>query len=185
MTSSGNFKSLWQTALKFGIIYTMAIIVIDLMFFITGSYRGEHPVIDFIVSFISSVAIIFIGMKTRRDIDFNGYSKYGEVLKTALAIGVTASVLVALWKLAYYSFINPEELAKEYELIKKTILENDFFDEDKKMEILSQMKVANTAMSKLSSYLIMTNLYALIVGLILAIFLQKQHPDDAYNKLDV
>lgn len=185
MTSAENFKSLWQTALKFGIIYSLSIIIIDLMFFILNVYRGDHPFIDFLLSFSSSIAIFFIGMKTRRDNDFGGYSKYGEILKTCLAIGVVSSVIVAIWKLSYYSFINPEELVKELELMKKTILEMDYFDEDKKMEIISGMKGGNTAMNKFTSYLIMVNVYAIIIGLVLSIFLQKPNPDDAYNKLDM
>lgn len=184
MTSEENFKSLWQYAYKFGLMYALAVIVIDLLFFITGSYRGDHQVIDLVLSAGTSISIIFFGMKLRRDNDFGGYSKYLEVLKTGLAIGVIASVSVAIWKYAYYSFINPEELAKEFELVKKTFLEMDVFDEDKKMELIRNVKESNTPVAKLTGNLISINIYALVLGLILAIFIQKPNPEDEYNQLD-
>jgi FtsH-binding integral membrane protein len=184
MTSEENFKSLWQYAYKFGLMYALSVIIIDLLFFITGTYRGNHQAIDLTISTISSIAIMYFGMKLRRDNDFGGYSKYLEVLKTCLAIGVIASVTVALWKYAFYSFINPEELVKEFELVKKTFLESDYFDEDKKMELIRMSKEGNTPMSKLTGNLIIVNIYSLILGLILSVFVQKQNPDDAYNQLD-
>lgn len=184
MTSEENFKSLWQYAYKFGLMYALAVIVIDLLFFITGSYRGDYQVIDMIISAGASISILYFGMKLRRDNDFGGYSKYLEVLKTGLAIGVIASVLVAVWKYAYYSFINPEELIKEYELVKKTFLELDMIDEDKKMEMIRNVKESNTPLAKLTGNLISINIYTLILGLILSIFVQKQNPEDAYNELD-
>ncbi|MFA9214157.1 MAG: DUF4199 domain-containing protein [Candidatus Methylacidiphilales bacterium] len=184
MTSTENFKSLWQYAYKFGLMYALAVIVIDLLFFITGSYRGDHQIIDFLLSAFTSISILFFGMKQRRDNDFGGYSKYLEVLKTCLAIGVMASLAVGLWKYTYYSFINPEELAREFELIKKTFLEMDYFDEDKKMEMIRAVKENNTPVSKLSGQFFAINIYTLIIGLILSIFVQKQNPEDEYNQLD-
>ncbi|MBJ7427969.1 MAG: DUF4199 domain-containing protein [Bacteroidia bacterium] len=184
MTSTENFKSLWQYAYKFGLMYALAVILIDLLFFITGSYRGDHPIIDFLLSAVTSISILFFGMKQRRDNDFGGYSKYLEVLKTCLAIGVMASLAVGLWKYTYYSFINPEELTREFELIKKTFLEMDYFDEDKKMEMIRAVKENNTPVSKLSGQFFAINIYTLIIGLILSIFIQKQNPEDEYNQLD-
>ena len=185
MTNEENFKSLWQYALKFGIIYSLSIIIIDLVFFISGNYRGDFPKIDIIVSLIVSISILFFGMKGRRDKDFNGFSKYLEVLKTCLAIGVVSSLIIAIWKFAFYSFINPEELVKEFELVKRTFLESDFLDEDKKMEFIAAIKIKNTVMSKVWGVLVSINLFTLFAGLIMAIFVQKPNPEDTYNKLDM
>ncbi len=55
MTNEENFKSLWQYALKFGLIYAFAVIVIDLMLFIAGVYRGDYPMIDLLVSLLTSI----------------------------------------------------------------------------------------------------------------------------------
>lgn len=183
MTVEENLKSLWQYALKFGVIYALSVIIIDLVYFTTGIYRGAHPVIDVVITVGTTILILFYGMKTRRDNDFNGFSKYLEVLKTCLAIGVVASVILALWKFSFYSFINPEELAKEIETAKKAFLDLDI-DEDKKMEIIAAISVKSTAMSKLWGQLITTNIATLIFGLILAAFVQKANPDDAYNNLE-
>ena len=177
--------SLWLHALKFGIIYASAIIILDLVFLITGFNRGEHPIIDSLVLLTSSVTTLFFGMKIRRDQQVNGFSKYSEVLKTALFIGVMASVILAVWKFIFYKFINPEELLKEIETAKKAILEMDYFDEDKKMEIIGAMKDNNSAESKISGQLFGVNIYVLIVSLILAIFVQKRDPEDTYKSLDM
>lgn len=184
MTNEENFKSLWQYALKFGLIYAFSVVVIDLMFFIAGVYRGDYPMIDLLVSLLTSISIIYFAMKQRRDNDFGGYSKYLEVLKTCLAVGVVSSIILALWKYVFYSFINPEELVKEFELVKKALLENDYFDEDKKMEMINSIKEKNSPISKVYGILLSVNVYTLIVGLILSIFVQKQDPEDAYNQLD-
>ena len=160
------------------------LVVIDLMFFIAGVYRGDYPMIDLLVSLLTSISIIYFAMKQRRDNDFGGYSKYLEVLKTCLAVGVVSSIILALWKYVFYSFINPEELVKEFELVKKAFLENDYFDEDKKMEMINSIKEKNSPISKVYGILLSVNVYTLIVGLILSIFVQKQDPEDAYNQLD-
>jgi hypothetical protein len=180
-----NETPLWLHALKFGIIYAAAIIIVDLVFFIFGINRGDHPIIDFFISLISSVSVLFFGMKIRRDEQVNGYSKYLEVLKTGLFIGVMASIIIAGWKFLFYKFINPEELLKEYETAKRAILEMDYFDEDKKMEIINAMKNKNTAESKITGQLFGVNIYTLIVSLILAIFVKKTDPDDTYKSLDL
>ena len=180
-----NETPLWLHALKFGIIYAAAIIILDLVFLIAGVNRGDHPLIDSVVLLTSSVTTLFFGMKIRRDQQANGFSKYSEVLKTALFIGVMASVILAAWKFIFYKFINPEELLKEIETAKKAILEMDYFDEDKKMEIIGAMKDKNSAESKISSQLFGVNIYVLIVSLILAIFVQKRDPEDTYKSLDM
>ncbi|MCF8429986.1 MAG: DUF4199 domain-containing protein [Bacteroidia bacterium] len=180
-----NNTPLWLHALKFGIIYAAAIIIFDLVFFIAGVNRGDHPLIDSVVLLTSSVTTLYFGMKIRRDQQVNGYSKYTEVLKTALFIGVMASVILAAWKFLFYKFINPEELLKEFETAKKAILEMDYFDEDKKMEIISAMKDKNSAESKISGQLFGVNFYVLIVSLIIAIFVQKRDPEDTYKSLDM
>lgn len=180
-----NETPLWLHALKFGIIYAAAIIIVDLVFFIFGINRGDHPIIDFFISLISSVSVLFFGMKIRRDEQVNGYSKYLEVLKTGLFIGVMASIIIAGWKFLFYKFINPEELLKEYETAKRAILEMDYFDEDKKMEIINAMKNKNTAESKITGQLFGVNIYTLIVSLIIAIFVKKTDPDDTYKSLDL
>jgi hypothetical protein len=176
---------LWQHALKFGIIYAAAIIIFDLVFFISGINRGEHPIIDSVLLLASSVTTLFFGMKIRRDEQPNGYSKYLEVLKTGLFIGVMASVMLAAWKFLFYKFINPEELINEMVTAKKAILEMDYFDEDKKMEIINAMKDKNTAESKISGQLFGVNVYALIISLIIAAFVKRNNPDDTYKSLDM
>jgi hypothetical protein len=183
MENQTEVTPLWQHALKFGIIFSLSIVIVDLSFFIFGVYRGDHPVIDLIIGLITSVAIIFFGMKTRRDSDFHGFSKYTEVLKTGLFIGVFASIVIALWKFLYYSYINPEELLREFETGKKAILELSF-DEDKKMEIIEAIRKENTAKAKLSGQFIAVNVYVLILSLLIAIFVQKPNPKDAYKELD-
>jgi hypothetical protein len=57
-------------------------------------------------------------------------------------------------------------------------------DEDKKMEMIRNVKESNTPLAKLTGNLISINIYTLILGLILSIFVQKQNPEDAYNQLD-
>ena len=104
--------SIWPTAIRWAIISSVIGIVLQLLFYVLGwsdpATLSTNVALAAIVgglAIVISVLIEFLGLKSYRDTANRGWLTVGQAVKWALAFGLIAGVIGAIWALIYNGFI--------------------------------------------------------------------------------
>ena len=93
-------NSPYQMAMRYGLYYSLASIIIDVAFFLLD-LGAKMNWLNGTLKLVIGVAIIFIGMKARRDEELDGYMSYSR----ALGFG-SIMVLFSALILSVYAYVH-------------------------------------------------------------------------------
>lgn len=98
--------------MKWGGLMAIALIIMGLVFYLTGvtdMETGESGIANTILSYVISVGAIVMGISAFKKDNAN-YLSIGEGIKQGLLISLIAGLILAVWTFVFFSFIEPDLL---------------------------------------------------------------------------
>lgn len=170
-----NTSKHWQLALKFGCIYALIQICLVLLFYILGMNKPENSNawITTPPSFIASIAILLIALKSRRDEQLNGCLSYGQSVGTGSFVLLFASIIMGIWTWFYMTYLDSETAAFAMQEAKRSMIERGMSDDEMNQALeISKNFMTPIAMSFYSIF--GTMLFGFILVLIISIFTKRE-----------
>lgn len=171
-------KSGWPLALKYALILAFATIAINLVFYLinpksTGDTWSLIGIIQLLISFVTSIYILYAAAKVRRDQDLEGVMSYGKSLGFMMQMALPAALIISFYTFIFFAYINPELLVKIWETQAEQMANSGKSDEEiertMKMAQLFNSPIAMTFFGAIGS---MFQLF--IFALIASIFTKKE-----------
>ena len=163
-----------QSALKWGVIGSVASAIIGLIFFILNVDSDSNLKY---VSFAIMIGVIIAGCYEYRDTLSGGFAGFKEIFKYAMLVVLIYGVISSIWALVYIEFIDTG-LVKE--ILLRTELEMEANGADD--EIIKQTLEVTKTMMKPHFFFFTSLLSTLFIGLIISLptsgFLKKEKPED-------
>lgn len=171
----------WQIIAKFSMIYSLVLIALNLILFITG-LQMKLSFLSTIVMIITVVGSIYFGTISLRNNTLGGYITYGQSVGTGMLISLFAGIIMVIYSYIYATVIDPDFLNNMVEEVKRKMIEEDA-SEEKIEQSIYWMKKMSSPWIMMAGGLFSYLFYGLIASLIVSIFTKKEDPDAAYKSL--
>lgn len=170
--------SLWKSALNWGVILGIALIIYSLLMWILDLSLEQW--VSW-VSYIIMIGGIVLGTKSYRDNILNGAISYGQALGFGVLMMLFASIIAAIYSYIFFAFIDPEFVNKMLQMVEEQLLERGMPDEQIEMAIEMQRKFMKPVIMALMTIPTYTFI-GLIISLITSIFLKKKPAEIAFEE---
>ncbi|GAB1405166.1 DUF4199 domain-containing protein [Lentimicrobium sp.] len=165
--------SLFNNALKYGVITGVAYILLSLLLYsfdLSGNTWAGY------VSFLVLIGGIVAGTITYRDKHSGGYLSYKRCLGSGVLISLVAGVLMGIYSFVFFQFFDPEMINKMLELAGQNMADKGMTED----QIDQAMNVTRKFMTPL--WMTITSLLSIvfwgtIFSLIASIFIKKEDPN--------
>jgi hypothetical protein len=171
----------WQIIAKFSLIFTLILVAVNLMFYITGM-QTKLSVVMTILTILVIGGSIYKGILTERNQVLGGFITYGEGVKIGLLITLFASILLTFYNYIFVEFIDVDFMDNMIKEAKRQMIEDGSSEEEIEMgmKMFEYMKSPWVfALGGFAGYFF----YGLIASLIVAIFTKREDPDAQYKSL--
>ncbi|GAB4252511.1 MAG: hypothetical protein Kow0027_17230 [Saprospiraceae bacterium] len=168
------------TAMRYGGMVALALIVIILIFTLTGFSDPEDATktgnkIQQFIGYAGILVAIVLAIKHHRDNELGGYIKYDRGLGMGTLVGLVMGVITAIWTLINMYVIDPELQDKiKYRIIKEAIA-NGATEEAMQQRAGMIDFISSPAFLSIAS-LIGAVLVAFIMSLVVAAIMKKDPP---------
>lgn len=173
--------SIWPTALRYGGIAAIIMIILGLIMHLTGmaDYAaagageggGAAGIIQNIVTYGTWIGAIVLAIKYHRDQELGGYINYGRAFGEGFATSLILALITMVWTYVFFSFIASDAL----EIMKEAALENMSEDEAEAAGGFIGAMMSPGAMTGI--VFVSTLVGGVIISLIAAAVLKKENPN--------
>lgn len=122
----------WQIIAKFSLIFTLILVAVNLMFYITGM-QTKLSVVMTILTILVVAGSIYKGILTQRNQVLGGYISYGGGVKIGLLITLFASVLLTFYHYIFVEFIDVDFMDNMIKEAKRQMIEDGSSEEEIEM----------------------------------------------------
>ncbi len=172
----------WQIIAKFSLIFTLILVAVNLMFYITGM-QTKLSVVMTILTILVVAGSIYKGILTQRNQVLGGYISYGGGVKIGLLITLFASVLLTFYHYIFVEFIDVDFMDNMIKEAKRQMIEDGSSEEEIEMG-MKMFEYMNSpwvfALVGFLGYFF----YGLFASLIVSIFTKREDPDAQYKSLE-
>ena len=175
-------NSPYQMAMKYGLYYSLASIIIDVAFFLLD-LGAKMNWLNGTLKLVIGVAIIFIGMKARRDEELDGYMSYSRALGFGSIMVLFSALILSVYAYVHMTFVDPEGIDRVMKEVKEQMILKNNSEEEIEMSLSMMRKMKSPAFSVPMSF-VGGFVWGFILSLIIAIFVRKNDPNEEYNSLN-
>jgi hypothetical protein len=172
----------WQIIAKFGLIYTLLSVALNLVMYISGT-QISLKYLNSALNLGIVLGSIYFGMQAVKNETQNGFSTYGQAFKAGMFISLCASVLLTIYFYVFLTYIDVDFMSNMITETKRQLIESGATED----EIEAQMKVLSYVKSpwvlNLGGF-IGNFFYGIVASLIVAFIVKREDPDGAYKSLD-
>ncbi|MFO7879135.1 MAG: DUF4199 domain-containing protein [Bacteroidota bacterium] len=176
-------NSIFQHSLTWGVITGLVIIILSIVFYMTG--MEESRTLQWLQILIIVVLIVVSQIQYKKQLEGESFS-YGRALGVAMLTGVTASLLLAVYNFIFFTFIAPEMLEYIRQQAEIAIVEQDIPAAAKENALKMQGKFMKPSIMAVMSFLQLAFL-TLAAGLLSSAFIngktQKVQQTDTEDEL--
>ncbi|MCG9880616.1 MAG: DUF4199 domain-containing protein [Bacteroidia bacterium] len=172
----------WQLVAKFGLIYTLLSVALNLLAFITGS-QLSMKFVNSLLNFIVVFGSMYFGMLAIRNEVTNGFASYGDCLKSGVQITVAASVLLTIYFYVFITFIDVDFIDNLMTESKKQLIESGATEDEIEQQMNAMSMVRSPWVLSIGGFL-GNFFYGFVASLIIAFFVKRDDPDAAYKSLE-
>lgn len=169
-----------KTAMNYGLITAIAMIVYSLILYLAGV--DTNPVLPYF-SYVILIIGIFLASKSYRDNIRGGYISYGNAVLAGFLTGLAASIIVAVYTYLFFTYISPESI-QEMITIAEERMAGRGMSED---EIDQAMAISSKMMSPgfMTFWAVFGNAIAsLLLSLLTSIFVKREAPLGGFSNQD-
>lgn len=103
----------WPTASRYGLLASLALIVIALIFHLTNavSYTDTNNAGNWMANFVNwgiMIAGIVLATRKMRDEDQKGFATYGDCIGMGTLVSLVIAVIMVGWTFVFFSFVEPD-----------------------------------------------------------------------------
>jgi len=175
-------NSPYQMAMKYGLYYSLASIIIDVAFFLLD-LGAKMNWLNGTLKLVIGVAIIFIGMKARRDEELDGYMSYSRALGFGSIMVLFSALILSVYAYVHMTFVDPEGIDRVMKEVNEQMILKNNSEEEIEMSLSMMRKMKSPAFSVPMSF-VGGFVWGFILSLIIAIFVRKNDPNEEYNSLN-
>ncbi|MBK9015987.1 MAG: DUF4199 domain-containing protein [Saprospiraceae bacterium] len=103
--------SVWPTAMRYGGILALALIVLGLVMHLTGLSDPANPnTLSQVVNCLNNIAVIVVvvlAIKAHRDKDLGGFMTLGRGIGVGTATALIIGAITAVWMIIFMNLIDP------------------------------------------------------------------------------
>lgn len=159
-----------QSALYYGLIVGVAMIVVHLILFLASMQKETAGIIISLA--VITAGIVFVSLDYRNK-KLNGFISYGKAVKIGFLTMLFAAFIVAAYTFVYHSYINPNDI-QEAKIEAAQQIYNYGLDPEAEAQQLKIQEYVHTpivyAVGAIFSYAIL----GIIIALITSIFVKKE-----------
>jgi MFS family permease len=171
----------WQIISKFALIFTLILVAINLMLYITDM-QTKLATLTTLITFVAIFGAIFKGIQTQRDQLLGGYISYGDGVKLGMLITLFAAILLAIYSVIFVTFIDVDFMDNMLNETKRQMIEQNKSEEEIEMAMKFSGYLKSPWVFAIGGFLGYV-VYGLIASLIVSIFTKKEDPEASYNSL--
>ncbi|MCX6186432.1 MAG: DUF4199 domain-containing protein [Bacteroidetes bacterium] len=175
-------NSHYQLAMRFGLYYSLASIIIDIVFFILNLNPSLNW-LNGILKLTIGVTVIYLGMKARRDDELGGYISYSSALGFGSIMVLLSALVLSVYAYIHMTFVDPEGIDRVMKEVKEQLILKNSSEEEIEMSLSMMRKMKSPAFSVPMAF-IGGFVWGFILSLIIAIFVRKNDPNAEYNSLN-
>jgi uncharacterized membrane protein SpoIIM required for sporulation len=132
---------------------------------------------------VVGVAIIYLGMKARRDEELGGYMSYSKALGFGSIMVLFSALVLSVYAYIHMSFVDPEGIDRVMKEVKEQMILKNSSEEEMEMSLSMMRKMKSPAFTVPLSF-VGSFIWGFILSLIIAIFVRKNDPNEEYNSLN-
>jgi hypothetical protein len=171
-------KSPWPIALKYGLILSFALILVDLALYLVNPNADLTKfsitgLLRMILGAAIGIYVLYLAAKQRRDVDFDGYMSYGKAFGFMLLVALPATFIVSLYSFIFSNYINPEMMNKIMEAQSEAMYQKGMSEEQIELS-MQMMQKMNKPFIAVPIGMIAQLFFSVIYALIAAIFVKKE-----------
>ncbi len=175
-------NSPYQMAMRYGFYYSLASIIVDVTFFLLD-LGTKMNWLNGTLKFVVGVAIIYLGMKARRDEELGGYMSYSKALGFGSIMVLFSASVLSVYAYIHMSFVDPEGIDRVMKEVKEQMILKNSSEEEMEMSLSMMRKMKSPAFTVPLSF-VGSFIWGFILSLIIAIFVRKNDPNEEYNSLN-
>lgn len=103
--------SVWPTAMRYGGILSLALIVLGLVMHLSGMSDPANPnTLSQVINCLNNIAIavvVVFAIKAHRDKDLGGFMTMGRGIGVGTATSLVIGVITAIWMIVFMTLIDP------------------------------------------------------------------------------
>jgi hypothetical protein len=163
-----------KQTMTYGLITGIALIIYTLILYMADMLLDQNTILG-LINYMILIAGIYIGTKSYRDQNLNGFISYGKSLGTGVLISVFAGIVMGVFTYLLYEVIDPQLLEKSMRLVQEEMLKRGV--PESQVETLTEAQRAMRSPIVLMFGSILTyGFMGFIFSLITSIFTKKEEP---------
>lgn len=171
----------WPTAARYGLIASLILVALGLLFYVTGlvdmtRQGGAGNWISSILNYIVMGGAIYLATKQHRDAELGGYITYGR----GVGVGTIASLVMAAvtlgWTILFMTVIAPDLPEEIRYQMREQMIEQQGMSEADADQAMSFAGVFAQPAVIAAFAAVFTFLFGLVVSLIIAAVMRKDPP---------
>lgn len=162
--------SIVQSALYYGLIFGVALIIMNLIFYLADLQQSTAGIV---ISIIVMVGGIFLASLDFRNKKLNGFISYGKAFKIGFLTMLFAAVIVTIYTYIYHMYINPADLiAAKNERIQEVY--NGGYSPEQEAQTIKYIENFTTPIIATVAAFFSSIIMGALVSLITSIFVKKE-----------
>ena len=164
-----------STEIKYGLITGIAVCIWVFIEYLLGFHTANPEAGEFTgyFAFIIPIVTIFLGIKEKREMHYDGLISVSHGVKTGILISLYAGIISSVFYVVYYRFINPDyiNIAIQFEKQRLETLGRS------PAEISAQIEQTRMMFSPVYQFiagLISTLLTGLLISIVLSLLLKRK-----------
>jgi len=170
--------SVMSVAQKYGLIGGAALIVLGLVFYLTGMVdytQNSSNTLSTILQYFVMGGAAFFAMNEHRDKELGGYMPYGRALGVGSMTGVIMGIILGIWSYIFFAFVAPDLVNQMITAAEETMAEKGI-DEEQMEFALSMTKKMMSPVGLAIITAIGTAISVFFISLIVGFFAKKDVP---------
>lgn len=164
--------STWKNSLQYGAITGLGLVVFSLILFFLDLVNNQYLQILSYAILIAGIVYGSINLKNSND----NFISYSAALGSGTLIGVFASIIIGFYTYVFYIYIDPDAMAKTFEMMEQGMLDRGMSQDQIEMSI----EMSKNFMSPLTLFVgsvLSFSLYGFVFSLITSIFVKSKNPN--------
>lgn len=171
---------LYRSAASSGIIAGTLLILYSMILYVLEAnvFNFGFGILNFAISAGIFVSVMLIAGKSLRTVHFGGYMSYKDAFIFTLLLGITATLLYALYNYFYYAFADLSYLQSQiaeflFTMEQRGLTEAQLSDLEEKM----RKQFAAPPLKQAWNSFIYNSIMVVVLALLVSIFVKQNRPD--------
>jgi hypothetical protein len=159
-----------QSALYYGLLLSVALIVVHLVLFLTDL---QTSTVGMVISFLVLISGVVVAQMDYRNKKWGGYISYGKAVKIGFLTVLFASFILAVYTYVYHGYINTSDIL-DAKLKAQQEIYNLGLNPDSEAQQLKIQEFVHTPIVYAVGSIFSYAFFGIVISLITSIFIKKE-----------